>query len=216
MITILPYTTKEPLQMIGLCAGICWNSSIDNKDKNIQRALDCIDSGHTRVAEFPDVYCIIDGYSARCIRELYTHIIGVTRLQSSTRYVYEGDLNCYEPDTISKSTDIKKTYENLVDRIGDFYKEMVDAGIPKEDAANILPLGMETKIVWKINLRALIHFMNMRLCSRAYKEIRALAKELKIELHNYSYEWGIIEDKYLVPKCIADGICKEKKTCKTQ
>ena len=87
MITILPQTDKEPLNTIGYCAGVCWNSPVDDKEKNIKRAKSCILSGHTRTAEYPEVYCIVEGYSARCIRELYTHIIGTTRLQSSTRYV---------------------------------------------------------------------------------------------------------------------------------
>ncbi len=87
MIQILPWTIKDPLNMIGYCAGVCWNSPVDDTEKNIKRAKSCIQSGHTRTAEYPDVYMVIDNYSARCIRELYTHIIGTTRLQSSTRYV---------------------------------------------------------------------------------------------------------------------------------
>lgn len=212
MITILPYTTKEPLQMIGYCAGICWNSDVSDPGKNISRALDCINSGHTRTAEFPDVYCIIEGYSARCIRELYTHIVGTTRLQESTRYVNCDSFDYYDP---TKGNDRQTlVYNQTMTTIRQAYKELIDAGMSKEDAANILPLGMSTKIVWKINLRALIHFMNERLCNRAYKEIRALSNELKSALIDYSTEWAQIANAYFYPKCIADGKCKEKKPCK--
>ena len=80
-------TTQNPLQVMGKMAGICWNAPTDDKDKNIKRALDCIESGHGRVSEFPQIYIILDGYSARAIREFYTHIGGgPTRLQASTRY----------------------------------------------------------------------------------------------------------------------------------
>ena len=72
---------------------------------------------------------------------------------------------------------------------------------------------MNTKIVWKINLRALMHFMNMRLCSRAYKEIRQLSNELKTELRKLSDEWECICDNLLVPKCEAMGYCDEAKSC---
>ena len=71
----------------------------------------------------------------------------------------------------------------------------------KEDAANILPLGMESKMVWKINLRALINFMNRRLCTRALKEIRDLAVEIKDRLAEKNEEWFWIADNLFVPTC---------------
>ena len=215
MITILPQTDKEPLNTIGYCAGVCWNSPVDDKEKNIKRAKSCILSGHTRTAEYPEVYCIIEGYSARCIRELYTHIIGTTRLQSSTRYVDAKNMDVeqdfYYP--FLANPEAAETYINGLTNIMQTYQKLEELGYPKEDAANILPLGMNTKIVWKINLRALMHFMNMRLCSRAYKEIRQLSNELKSELRKLSAEWEWICDNLLVPKCEAMGYCDEAKSC---
>ena len=72
---------------------------------------------------------------------------------------------------------------------------------------------MSTKIVWKINLRALMHFMNLRLCARAYKEIRALSMELKEKLRQLSPEWEWICDNLLLPKCEFTGYCDEAKGC---
>lgn len=215
MITILPQTDREPLNTIGYCAGVCWNSPVDDKEKNIKRAKSCILSGHTRTAEYPEVYCIVEGYSARCIRELYTHIIGTTRLQSSTRYVDAKNMDVeqdfYYP--FAANPEAAEVYKEGLTNIMQTYEKLEELGYPKEDAANILPLGMNTKIVWKINLRALMHFMNMRLCSRAYKEIRQLSNELKAELRKLSTEWEWICDNLLVPKCEAMGYCDEAKSC---
>ena len=215
MITILPQTDREPLNTIGYCAGVCWNSPVDDKEKNIKRAKSCILSGHTRTAEYPEVYCIVEGYSARCIRELYTHIIGTTRLQSSTRYVDAKNMDVeqdfYYP--FVANSEAAEVYKEGLTNIMQTYEKLEELGYPKEDAANILPLGMNTKIVWKINLRALMHFMNMRLCSRAYKEIRQLSNELKAELRKLSTEWEWICDNLLVPKCEAMGYCDEAKSC---
>lgn len=87
-ITILPETTKNPITLIGKRAGICYGSDISDDEKNYKRGLDCINSGHGRAMEFVNVELIIEGYSARVIREWYTHIGGMpTRLQSSTRYI---------------------------------------------------------------------------------------------------------------------------------
>ena len=211
MITIVEKRTeKDPLQHIGENAGVCWGADITDIEKNIHRGKSCIKSGHMRCTEYVDVEMIIDGYSARCIRELYTHIIGTTRLQSSTRYINYEDFDYYTPFTKKSS---KKLYDELMNTVSDTYRELLDEEESKEDIANILPLGMSTKIVWKINLRALIHFMNMRLCTRAYKEIRQLSNEIKDKLSAYSDEWKWICDNYFVPKCKAIGYCNEEHCC---
>ena len=203
-------TEKDPLQHIGENAGICWGADITNVEKNIERAKTCMKSGHMRCAEYPTVEMILDEFSARVIRELFTHIIGVTRLQESTRYVDYGEFTYYNPFTKENS---KKLYNEFMNNVSDTYRELLDEGESKEDIANILPLGMNTKIVWKINLRALIHFMNERLCSRAYKEIRQLCNEIKKLLSEYSSEWNWICTNYFVPKCKAIGYCMEDKCC---
>jgi len=211
MITIIEKRTeKDPLAHIGENAGVCWNSDISDVEKNIKRGKSCIQSGHLRTAEYPTVEMIIEGYSARCIRELYTHIIGVTRLQDSTRYINFEDFAYYNPG----STEAQK--EQIAKTMGDIsenYGKLLELGMKKEDCANILPLGMHTKIVWKINLRGLMHFMNMRLCNRALKEIRTLANEIKSKLSAYSEEWKWICDNYFVPTCKSIGYCTEEKCC---
>ena len=71
-------------------------------------------------------------------------------------------------------------------------------------------------MIWKVNLRCLVNFMNMRLCTRAYWEIRNLANELKKALSEYSDEWKYICDLLFVPKCEALGYCTEHESCGRQ
>ena len=90
-IIIQEETTKNPISMMGKYAGVCYNSNIEDNTKNYQRGLDCLQSNHGRTLEFVQVYLILDNYSARTIRQLYTHIGGMpTRLQASTRYIKYG------------------------------------------------------------------------------------------------------------------------------
>lgn len=194
--------TKNPLQFIGKCAGVCWNAPIDDAEKNRKRAISCIKSGHGRVIEFPDITMVLDGYSARMMRELYTHIGGApTRVQSSTRYVDASDFHYYVPPKVVTNEQANAVYNDEMDRIAETYGKLLDLGIPKEDAANQLPLGMESKMVWKINVRTLINFMNKRLCTRALKEIRDFANELKNILSEVDDEWKWICDNLFVPTC---------------
>ena len=47
--------------------------------------------------------------------------------------------------------------------------------MPAEDARYLLPNAMETKIVVTMNIRELLHFLELRCCKRAQWEIRELA-----------------------------------------
>ena len=216
MIQIKEYTIKNPLKMIGEFAGICWGANIKEDKKNIKRAIDCIVSGHERVEEFPDIYLVIDGYSTKCIRELYTHIGGSpTRLQASTRYIdYEKKgVPVVVPHSVNNNPAALAVWNAVVDNIKAGMASLKDLGIPNEDLTNLLPLAYQTKMIWKVNLRTLVHFMNMRLCSRAYWEIRELSNEIKKQLSDYSEEWKIIAEHLFVPKCEVVGYCTETKCC---
>lgn len=200
-IELLDGTTEFPLQCIGKRAGICWNS-IDEKDANVKRAVGCIKSGHGRVLEFVEIELVLSEASARMMRELYTHIAGVTRLQSSTRYVSEEDgFGYFTPPAIKQKAGAEDAYVETMMQIQKGYNEQLELGIAKEDAANLLPLGMESKMVWKVNLRSLVNFMNQRLCNRAYHEIREFAKELRKLLKAKNEEWSWIANNLFVPKC---------------
>lgn len=202
-IELLDGTTENPLQKMGYNAGVCWAAPLDDAEKNRKRAISCIKAGHGRVLEYVDVEMVISGASARCLRELYTHIGGSpTRLQSSTRYVSEEQgFGYYIPPKIENNAELKPIYEEGMELIQKTYNSLMARKATKEDAANILPLGMESKMVWKINLRALINFMNRRLCTRALKEIRDLSIEIKDRLAEKNEEWAWIATNLFVPTC---------------
>ena len=81
MITILKETPEKPITLMGERAGVCWGGDIRKEEKNYRRGLDCIKSGHHRVLEYVNVEMILDGYSARVIREWYTHIGGAPTMK---------------------------------------------------------------------------------------------------------------------------------------
>lgn len=214
-VTIQSFTARNPITMIGTEAGVCWGADITNQQKNFKRGLDCLESEHGRTFEFPDVYMILDGYSARVIREWYTHIGGSpTRLQASTRYIdYQDGFSYVTPASIADHTTAKPVYDAMMKSITGSLKLLDELGIPREDSAMGLPLGMATKIVCKHNLRNLIDMSHQRMCARAYSEYRELFNDVCDALRKYSEEWKFIVDTYFVPKCAHNGFCTEKYTC---
>ena len=206
MIKIINYT-QNPLSLMGEVASTCWNSK-----SSPQIGIDCIESGHGRILEYPDVIVSISEYSARTIRQIYTHIIGVSRVQESTRYVGYNNFNYIVPESIYKNKLALKKYLKCMQTIKESYIGLKELKIPKEDIANILPIGMTSKIVLKINARAILHMAEIRLCNRAYWEIRRFMEELLGVISRLDDEWLKIVS-YAKPKCEILGYCNEKNSC---
>lgn len=234
-VIIDPETTVSPIVMIGEKAGACWGADILNREKNFKRGVDCIQSGHGRALEFPNIIMTLEGYSARVIRELYTHIGGApTRLQASTRYIDYSDFTYVTPHKIANFDRSKvpnhtcsapqEIYAETMSHILSAIEALEKYGIPREDTAMLLPLGMTTTVVFKVNLRELIQIFNQRLCTRAYWEFRELMNDIKNALIEYgkeywnylpgvTNEWELIAKHLFVPKCEKDGVCYEKYSC---
>lgn len=213
-ITVLPETTKNPITLMGQRAGICTGADITDPEKNYKRGIDCIESNHGRCEEFPDVHLIIEGYSARVIREWYTHIGGMpTRLQESTRYVGCNNFDYVTPPSVKNNSEADKIFVETMSFIHENASKLRALGIPKEDVAMIYPLGMTTKIVDKRNLRNYIDMSRNRMCSRAYWEFRELFNDIKTALSEYSDEWEEVIRLTFMPKCEYLGYCPEKRRC---
>lgn len=212
MIEVLEYT-HCPIHFMGKCAGQCWGANVNSYSKNYKRGLECLKIPHGRVLEYADVTIKISGYSARALRELRTHSIGTTTLQSSTRYIDYKDMTYFTPPSIESNESANMLYTQMMNDIAQTYNLMVNMfKIPKEDIANMLPLGMHSTIVLKLNVRALIHLAEMRLCTRAYHEIRSLVLEIKKVLSGIDEEWKEITT-YMEPKCCNAGYCTETYCC---
>lgn len=219
-IIIQEETEKFPISLIGKEAGVCWGGNTRDQAKNYKRGLGCIKDGHGRTMEYPQIYMILDGYSARVIRELYTHIAGgPTRLQASTRYIdYESGFDYITPPSISKDPETEKVYRDAMVGILENLQKLEAMGVPREDNALLLPLGMTTKVVLRTNLRNLADMSHQRLCTRAYWEYREMMKDIIDALVAYGEnegenEWKKASELLFMPKCDVTGFCTESKCC---
>lgn len=98
--------------------------------------------------EYPNVEMIIDGYSAKTIREYYTHIVGASRLQASTRYIDYSKGNGFDyvtPQSISNDEDVAATWHSVMSYINTNIQYLINNGVPVEDATMLLPLAYCTK-----------------------------------------------------------------------
>ncbi len=114
---------------------------------------------------------------------------------------------------LSKDNEAWELYSSAIRVIKQTCANLENIGLPREDIAMLLPLGMTTKIVDKRNLRNLIDMSHQRMCTRAYWEYRELFNDICVSLSKVSNEWKWIVDNLFKPKCEVLGYCLEKKSC---
>lgn len=200
--------TKDPILAIEEAASNCYDSTPTGDGKIMKH---CIKSGHTSVTEFCDFTFHIEGISRALSHQLVRHRMA-SYAQRSQRYCSENGFDYVIPPSIAKDEENKHIFTALMGYINMMYNRLQQAGIPNEDARMILPNACETQIEVKMNLRALMNFMNERLCSCAQWEI----KELALEMRKCVIEKVPELADYLVPKCEKNGkeygFCNESKS----
>ena len=213
-VTILSETIKNPLSFMGQCAGIAYDSDTTDPEKNYKRGKQCVLDGHYRMLEFCDVFMEIDGYSIRVMREFMRSVgDGLTVIQRSTRYCKESNSEIYEPKSIANDFTAHTIFTDTFNYIMSGYEQLLNLGISKEDASNLLPLGLHTKLAIKKNARNLSDMSAQRLCSRALKEYRDLMKDIINALSSYSEEWKELCKMVMKCKCDKVGWCEEEFSC---
>ena len=183
--------------------------SAQDEEKMLKLISRVISSGHYSTIEHIQVSFAINNISRACSHQLVRHR-HMSFSQKSQRYVKEkGQFDYLTPETIEKSEELNKKFDEFMTKVSEFYLELTEAGIPAEDARAVLPNAASTSMVASLNLREMIHLANLRLCTRAQKEIRILVKRMCDELIK---EEPWLKD-YLVPKCERFGFCDEDKSC---
>lgn len=71
--------------------------------------------------------------------------------------------------------------ENGAQRAWDDYEALLRMGVAKEVARNALPVSMMTKFWMTINIRNLMHFIDLRTSAHAQYEVRQVAYQMEAE-----------------------------------
>ncbi|MCP4231315.1 MAG: FAD-dependent thymidylate synthase, partial [bacterium] len=151
----------------------------------------------------------VDGISRTASHQLVRHRVA-SYSQQSQRYVTFDQNNEYvTPPSIAERPEIKKRFEDAVTDIYALYGELIDSGLPPEDARFILPNAACTKIIITMNARELLHFFRLRGCERAQWEIRDMA----IRMVKLAKDAAPVIFKDAGPACVKDKCSEGKMTC---
>lgn len=155
-----------------------------SREKQTEFVESVLESGHDSPVEHVSFTFAVEGISRACSHQLVRHRIA-SYSQQSQRYVDESDLDYILPPSIARIPEARERFEVLMADIAAAYRELKDlltahgrGKSANEDARFVLPQAAETKIVVTMNCRSLLHFFNLRCCTRAQWEIRALAERM--------------------------------------
>ncbi len=208
-VTLLNFT-PEPEKTVALAAKLCYSDSSIGALKEKVRGISyekflgkILDLGHLSVLEHAAFVFGIEGLSRAASHQLVRHRLA-SYSQQSQRYVrFESELEFVLPESV-REAGLGDEFSKKVASVHAFYKELVDSGIPQEDARYILPNAAATRIIVTMNARELLHFFSLRCCERAQWEIRAIATEMLV----LAKEKAPVIFKGAGPGCVS-GPCPE-------
>lgn len=237
-VKLLNYT-KDGEETIAQAGKLCYSAvgvdEIGKKqdDESIARYVKMLASlGHLSPIEHVSFTFAVEGVSRTLSHQLVRHRLA-SYSQQSQRYVKLDQFEYIIPPEIEKDPEARKIFIGAMERDQRAYDELTDILYKKhyktflekgedekaakrkaskkaiEDARYVFPNACETKIVFTMNARTLLHFFNLRCCNRAQWEIRSMAEEMvKIVKDIYPNLF-----KNAGPSCIG-GPCPEgKMTC---
>jgi thymidylate synthase (FAD) len=202
--------TPDPERTIASAARLCY-SSLDGdqlynglSDKEVIKLVKKLrEMGHLSTFEHASFTFAIAGVSRVLTHQLVRHRIA-SYSQRSQRYVSENNFEFVTPKTIEKNEQAKEIFDNFMNQAKQTYKKLAEL-VPQEDARYVLPNATETKIIVTMNARSLLHFFEVRCCTRAQLEIRTLAnKMLKLVKEVAPTVFSIAG-----PTCVTKGVCNE-------
>ncbi|MCK4969098.1 MAG: FAD-dependent thymidylate synthase [Thermoplasmata archaeon] len=184
MKVVLLRHTQDPDRVCAAAASSCYSANgasdlhHDLSDKKVRRLLEhTVGRGHHSVVEHAVFTFSLEGVSRTLTHQLVRHRIA-SYSQQSQRYVRFDEATYVTPPEVEDSPEAKRVFDRTIEEAWQAYRELVEAGIPEEDARFVLPNAATTNITITMNARELLHFFRLRCCLRAQWEIRRAALKM--------------------------------------
>jgi thymidylate synthase (FAD) len=226
--------TPNPEELIAQAAKLCYSEvGVDQIKEKMDREgtkkfLEMLMSfSHASPLEHASFTFAVEGVSRTFSHQLVRHRIA-SYSQQSQRYVRLDNFEYIIPPKIAENEEAKKIFIDAMEKDKEAYqklteilieekaKKLIDKGMDEEkarkkvekesieDARYVFPNACETKVVFTMNVRSLLHFFELRTCTRAQWEIRQVA----IEMLRLCKEVAPVLFKDAGPSCVWD-VCHE-------
>ena len=181
------------------------NISINELMEETVKAANTIRSSWEFIHYTFDIQNVSRGFTHQLVRTRHASFA-----QQSLRAVYVHDLegNVLIPPSIKG--EMRDNYLSVIRQIAATYQDMVIRGVPAEDARNLLPIGTQTSIMMKIDLRNLADMVRKRTSGRVqneYRQVCDLMVERVLEVHPFT-KW-FLNQEYLNDRRAFEAILDE-------
>ncbi len=170
--------TEDPESMIAQAARISHQTAGNEQDYSAEEDRELIRKlrnwGHWSPFEFASATFYVEGISRSCLAQLTRHRL-VSFMVRSMRYVKQNQDEVVIPKSV-KEAGLAEEYKEGITESHNLYQKAIDAGVPKEDARFLLPIGSKTSLYLKTNFREFRHIIELRGGEEAQWEIRDLAE----------------------------------------
>lgn len=208
--------TPNPDEVIAQAAKLCYSQvGVDEIKETLtkestEKFLNMLMGfSHASPLEHASFTFAVEGVSRTLSHQLVRHRIA-SYSQQSQRYVRLDDFEYIIPPAIENNEEAKKVFISAMENDKKAYeeiteilitenaKELIADGLDEkkarkkvekesiEDARYVFPNACETKVVFTMNVRTLLHFFELRCCNRAQWEIRELATKMLKECKEIS------------------------------
>lgn len=222
----LIWATPDPLGAMAVATGIyqgkVFRSLTEVNDDDRREAWDNMLSTHlTAGLEIIEFQWMFEGVPRWFTAQLERQRTAVY-FEESLRFAVKETLDVYMPPSIAElpGDDWRRrswVEHNLTTQ--DVYYNLVENGIPAEDARGLLPLGTRVRVHYKSDLRNMKEHAGMRLCTQAQFLWRDIWSQMVGCIRDYAHpdmepdtwQWQLIADSALFrPACYQLGHCPFK------
>jgi thymidylate synthase (FAD) len=88
----------------------------------------------------------------------------------------------FEPVEPELAEETREALEAVYEQAFATYERLVEAGVARELARSVMPVGAYTEFYWTVNARALMNFVSLRAAETAQREIRRYADAVEVFL----------------------------------
>ena len=167
-------STDDPQYIVGLAQAITMKSDLATitpiKHKQVEFH---VDAEHTSLHEHVGYTFLIQGVSRSFLAQI-TRQRTASPTSGSQHYQDYSDYDC----VVSKSSQTNSVVESTLGNAFDNYGYLVDRGVAKEEARQVLPNAACVNYLWTIDARNLFLFLRQRLCNRNVEEMQVFAEKV--------------------------------------
>ena len=153
--------------------------------------------------EFVNYTFCIEGVSRAFTQQLERHRVGTSFAEKALRVLDMSGFGYVTGPSITEGP-LSEKYSDAMVSINSHYRDLLDHGVRPQDARGILPLNIETGIVFHTNLRTLHDMGLKRLCVKAQGEFQDVFRDIRrlvLEVHPWA-------DHFLRVWCATYGTCQ--------